>query len=153
MRYVKDEVKYIRDQYNTAFYGELQSRLGPSLVNIIKNTSFDQAKSKIENNDHSLWEIVLHIITWMEAALYTLQSGQMVNPLNISSWPNILLSKENWDKTKLDMEIMLNNFFEELDSWDNERLKKIIDGTDHDYNTMLTGTLQHLMYHINKIIQ
>jgi hypothetical protein len=87
MPYVKDEVKYIRDQYKTTFYGDSQLGLNPSLINTIENTSFEQAKSIITKSDHSLWEIVLHIITWMEAALFTLQSGKMVNAADHTSWP------------------------------------------------------------------
>jgi hypothetical protein len=77
----------------------------------------------------------------------------MANVADIISWPKPVLIEENWCKTKLDMEIILNKFFEELDSWDNQRLHTIIDETDYDYNTMLTGTLHHVMYHINHITQ
>jgi hypothetical protein len=152
MPYVKDEVKYIRDQFKTTFYGDSQIGISPSFMNKIENTNYEQAKSKNDNTDHSFWEIVLHIMTWMKASLFTLKSGKKVNPSDISSWPKIVLTEENWEKTKSDMEIVLNNFFDELTSWNNQHLHSIIDETDYDNNTMLSGTLHHVMYHINQII-
>jgi hypothetical protein len=152
MPYVKDEVKYIRDQFKTAFYGDSQLGISHSLMNKIENSSFEHAKSKNDNAEHSLWENTLHIMEWMKATLSTLKSGKIVDPSDVTSWPKIELSQENWDKTKLEIEVVLNTFFDELVEWDSQRLHTIINDTDFDYNTMLSGTLHHIMYHINQII-
>ena len=88
----------------------------------------------------------------MEAAIYTLKKGKMVNASDVSSWPKIDLCEENWDNTKLNIEVVLNNFFEELECWDSKRLHLIIEDTDYNYNTMLSGTLHHITYHINQIL-
>jgi len=91
------EAELIADQLRRAFYGGAWH--GPAVFELLEDVSATNAAARPIPDVHSIWELVLHIAAWDNAALVRL-SGKKCQPTGTDNFPPVKESNAiGWRKT------------------------------------------------------
>lgn len=144
-----NEVKLIRDQIKTTFYGD--SWHGPSLINLLKDVDYLQAMKKPIKERHSIWELTNHISFWMEAVDKSLMGEQMKSPSDVNDWPPIGESEQGWSEAIARLEKSVNTLLNTLNSIEKDKLNENVPNKNYSYRVLINGALHHNLYHAGQI--
>ena len=143
------ETGRIEDQLNRSFRGEAWH--GPCLQDLLHDVSFEQAAARPLPGAHSIWEIVLHITAWLDAARRGL-AGENVELSSQQDWPAVGDGSESGWKIALgNLEIVLERLRGAVAAFDSERLDEKVRGKPYSYYFLLHGVIQHNLYHAGQI--
>src|SRR6516164_1556338 len=94
------EASRIADQLRRAFSGDAWH--GSPLSELLSDVSADQAFARPLQSAHTIWELVLHIDAWVNAALQAAQGGVMPELVGTDGdWPPIRDNNPvSWAKAK-----------------------------------------------------
>ncbi len=76
----------IAEQLRRAFYGSAWH--GPALLELLKDVDAATAAAKPLPDVHSIWELVLHVAVWDDAALRRLD-GDKWQPTGVTNFPPV----------------------------------------------------------------
>jgi uncharacterized damage-inducible protein DinB len=143
------EVNRILDQLSRAFEGEAWH--GPAVLEILRETTAQQAASRPVNGAHTIWETALHIAAWLRACRRRLEGdrAQLSGP---EDWPAVNGSDDKaWQEVIAGMKQALDELQTAIAQLDDSRLDQpIIDGMSSVYVT-LHGVIQHSLYHAGQM--
>ena len=72
---------------------------GPSLMELLEDVNAEKAALKKIEDAHSIWEIVNHIIVWMNVVAKRVK-GEIVNVTPEEDWANVNeFSEQAWQNT------------------------------------------------------
>jgi uncharacterized damage-inducible protein DinB len=143
------ETERIADQLKRAFVGEAWH--GPAVVEILEGVTAQQAVSHPIAGGHSIWELVLHIAAWSNAALRRLR-GDRTQLTDAENFPPVTDSSERaWEQTKESIMQAHGELRSAILLLDDSRLNRpILEGMSSIYVT-LHGVIQHSLYHAGQI--
>jgi uncharacterized damage-inducible protein DinB len=143
------ETRRIEDQLNRSFRGEAWH--GPCLQDLLSDVSSKQASAHPIEGAHGIWEIVLHITAWIDAARRRL-AGEPFEPSPAQDWPVVA------DEGEAAWKIVLGNLegaHEKLRgavaALDPARLDERCPGKPYSIYFLLHGVIQHNLYHAGQI--
>lgn len=143
------ESELIADQLRRAFYGEAWH--GPGLFELLDDVDAAMAATRPIPDVHSIWELLLHVAVWDDAALVRL-SGKKHQPTGPKNFPPV--SKANqaaWRKavaqTKRTHEVLVKT----VAALPEARLRDRVPGKRYNFAHMLHGIAQHELYHAGQI--
>jgi uncharacterized damage-inducible protein DinB len=143
------ETRRIEDQLNRSFRGEAWH--GPCLQDLLADVSFEQALARPFANVHSIWEIVLHIITWLEVARRRL-GGEDWEPDPEQDWPAVADATESGWKIALGhLEGAVERLRGAITAFNPDRLDENVRGKPYSIYFLLHGVIQHNLYHAGQI--
>jgi uncharacterized damage-inducible protein DinB len=149
-----NELQRIADQLRGSWQGEAWS--GPSVRDTLEGVTAFQAVQKPVNNAHSIWELVLHLITWTNVARRRLQ-GELFEVSEAEDWPAVGETNESaWQNALANLKQANNDLLAALEAAaktanSDARLNDIAPGKDHTIYVLLHGTAQHNLYHAGQI--
>ncbi|MBI3696187.1 MAG: DinB family protein, partial [Acidobacteria bacterium] len=89
------EIQRIEDQLKRALQGEAWH--GPSILELLAGVTATQAGAKPLPGAHSIWEIVLHITAWVDAARRRVE-GEEAKLSAEQDWPPVRETTERaWE--------------------------------------------------------
>lgn len=143
------ETERIKDQLRRAFEGSAWH--GPSLKELVGDVTAEKASARPLASAHSIWEIVLHIAAWDEAARLRL-AGERAELSTEEDWPPVTdTSEAAWRDALATLERNNQGLRAALDNVDDARLPEpIVEGKASVYVT-LHGVIQHDLYHAGQI--
>ena len=148
------ECALIADQTRRAFAGEAWH--GPSLRDLVVDIPHEQANARPLASAHSIWELVLHIEVWTNAANAAMHGKpipKFVEDMRPEdNWP--LIREESAAGWKAAAESVLRSADElasEIEKFGDERLRETVPGRDYDFRRLLHGSVQHAVYHSGQI--
>lgn len=147
------EVERISEQFRRAFEGEAWH--GPSVLQLLKDVTADQAAAHSVPGAHSIWELTLHIAAWESACTRRLQ-GDRAQLSDEEDWPSVNDTSETaWEEAKKHLRATHDNLMAKLATVEETRLDQpIIPATDTTFSTTyvtLHGGIQHDLYHAGQI--
>lgn len=146
------EASRIADQLRRAFEGEAWH--GPAVLELLQDVNARTASKRPGEGIHSIWEIVLHIAVWDNAAIRRL-AGEVVQPPPAEDWPAITdFSEESWRRTKEHLIQTHEKLVRTVAALSDSRLNDQVPGKKPDYYNfyyMLHGIAQHELYHAGQI--
>jgi uncharacterized damage-inducible protein DinB len=146
----------------TRIAGQLRSVLegdawhGPSLKDLLKDISHEQANARPVAAAHSIWELVLHIEVWTRFARAAMH-GTPIPPFveNMppeQNWPLIKDSSAgSWKAATEKASRAGADLALEIETFGDERLKETVPGRNYDFERLLRGSVQHCVYHSGQI--
>ncbi len=144
------EIDRILDQLKRAYDGEAWH--GPALREVLVDVTALQAAARPLPNAHSIWELVLHIAAWENAARKTLEG----EPLHVSEDENFPAisdtSEAAWRDALTTLEAshyVLRATIAQLTDAD---LDTVIPGRRYSVYFLLHGIIQHDLYHAGQIV-
>jgi hypothetical protein len=143
------EARRIRDQLRRALEGDAWH--GPSLRELLADGDAELAARVPHGSAHGIWQIVLHITTWLTVPRLRL-AGQAIEPDETDDWPEVgAPTEERWRAAVASLENAGRALLDDLDDLDDARLEEIVPGRTHDVYTLLHGAIQHALYHAGQI--
>lgn len=145
------ECRRIADQLRRAFQGEAWH--GPSLKELLTDVTAEHAEAHPLAGGHSIWELVLHITVWTQAAFQATKGVPMPKIVGTpEDWPRVSgSSAQAWDKA-------VNRMFETgehlscaIEQFDDHRLSETVPGRQYDFYYFFHGNVQHSLYHAGQI--
>lgn len=139
----------IADQLQRAFYGSAWH--GPAIVEILEDIGALTASAKPIPNVHSIWELLLHVAVWDEAALIRL-SGSKCQPTGHANFPPLTKPSEAaWRKAVSDAKRTHDKLVRTVSGLSEERLRDRVPGKRYNFYHMLHGIAQHELYHAGQM--
>jgi len=124
---------------------------GPALEELLLDVTAERAAVKPAPSVHSIWEIVLHIISTQRLVCERLQGKPTVLPAEEDWPPNTDQSEAAWAGTKRELREITERLRQAVRLLDESRLEEpIVEGFSSIYVT-LHGTVQHNLYHGGQI--
>ncbi len=124
---------------------------GPSLREILKTVTADQAAARPLPGFHNIWELVLHISAWEEAFTRRLEGHPTDQPDEGDFPPVTETTPEAWAQTVKYLETAHHRLIKTVSELSDSRLQDTVVGKDYSVRFMLVGIIQHHVYHAGQI--
>ena len=139
----------IAEQLRRAFEGDAWH--GPSLLELLQDVDAATAAAKPLPKAHSIWELVLHIAAWDEAASRRL-AGEKWQPQGTANFPLVPKPTEAaWRKAVAYAKRTHDVLIKTVAALPESRLGERVPGKKYDFYHMLHGVAQHELYHAGQI--
>jgi uncharacterized damage-inducible protein DinB len=143
------EAARIADQLRRAFDGSAWH--GPALLELLDEVDAATAAAKPLYDAHSIWELVLHIAVWDEAASRRLR-GEKSQPKGEENFPIVpKATAANWRKAIRQAAQAHRALLKTVESMPDSRLWERVPGKKYDFYFNLHGVVQHELYHAGQI--
>lgn len=144
------EVKRIHDQIERSHKGPAWH--GPSVNELLDGVTAEAASRRAVPGAHTIWELVLHIAAWENAALTAVKGGVMPKEPEEGDWTTPSASSEEaWTRVLERLRTVQQAIEQALDAFPDDRLSEIVPGRDHSFYFLLHGIAQHNLYHAGQI--
>ncbi len=146
-------IKHYVNAFENLYEGE--PWYGRSITSIVKEVSPSRAYKKSSDGQHSIYEILQHMLAWRELFVSRL-NGDTTSTIQVNSsldWGDLPTAKtaENWNRlvTRLseNQEALVNALRTKNDS----ALAEEFANSNASLETHLEGNLQHDIYHLGQI--
>jgi uncharacterized damage-inducible protein DinB len=125
---------------------------GPSLVEVLSGVTHEQAARRPIGSAHTVWELVLHIITWVDVPHERLGGIARRDVDASEDWPKPLNSSADaWQASVKRLEKRHRALAETVRSLRDEQLDDQVVGHDYTVREMLHGVVEHGTYHCGQI--
>jgi uncharacterized damage-inducible protein DinB len=139
----------IADQLRRAFDGSAWH--GPALLELLEDIDAVSAAARPLPNVHSIWELVLHIAVWDEAAIRRL-AGEKWQPTGTANFPLMPKPTEAaWRKAISETKRTHDRLVKTVAALPESRLRDRCPGKRYDFYHLLHGVAQHELYHAGQI--
>jgi uncharacterized damage-inducible protein DinB len=139
----------IADQLRRAFYGSAWH--GPALLELVEDVDADTAAAKPLADVHSIWELVMHIAVWDDAALRRLD-GNKWQPTGLKNFPPVTKpTAAAWRKAVAATKSTHDTLVKTVANLSDARLGDRVPGKRYDFYHLLQGIAQHELYHAGQI--
>ncbi len=144
------EADRIADQLARSYCG--QAWHGPALAELLAGIAAGQAAGHPLPNLHSIWEIVLHVVSWHRAAIRAL-AGKPVPVLPWDEdWPALGdVGDAEWREALDALDQVNRELVAATRQLPDERLDETVPGSDYSVYFLLHGVVQHNLYHAGQI--
>ena len=145
------EIEQITQQIEDVYQGDpwfgrsVKSLLGDVTANI----SFEKP-----NNQHSILELLWHMITWREFTIKSLRNDEEKTPqyFEKNDWRDL----DHNDKSLLEKGVQRldetqSELIEALQHQQDSRLNEIVPGKKYNFRNLLYGIIHHDIYHIGQV--
>ncbi len=143
------EAELIADQLQRAFYGDAWH--GPAMLELLKNVDAATAAAHAIAGVHSIWELLLHVEVWDNAALVRL-TGKEWEPEGDDNFPPVTNpSPAEWRKAVDSAKGTHDTLVKTAEKLSEARLQDRVPGKDYNFSHMFHGIAQHELYHAGQI--
>lgn len=145
-------ISRIKSQFIGIYDGE--PWYGDPIVKILKGISAQQAAAYPIPGAHSIWEIVLHLISWRRFGIEKLKGNAAydVEWDSKEEWPAIPeVTGGNWAQTLAALAKSQMQILELLDAVEAEALERQVPPRTYSLHFLLQGIIQHDLYHAGQI--
>jgi hypothetical protein len=144
------EVNRLEEQLRRALEGE--SWHGPSVLELLAGLSAAQVASHPIAGAHSIWELVLHLISDYDLVLRRM-AGDGRRLTAAEDWPACPAStEENWQQTVQELTLLNQKLRQAVRSFPDERLDdRLVPEVAFTAYTQFIGVTQHNLYHAGQI--
>ena len=148
------ETTRIADLLQRSFTG--QAWHGPALLELLRGVTAWQAAAKPVKTAHSVWELLLHITAWENAACEWMAGEAPVLPELFETpaldWPAVpKATAATWKKAVQEAVRTHDRLLKLVGKLDDCRLTEIVPGRRYSLYFLLHGLAQHNLYHAGQI--
>ncbi len=145
----KSQPVLLAEQLRRAFDGDAWH--GPALLELLADVDAATAAAKPIADAHSIWELVLHIAVWDDAAMRRLD-GDVWQPEGTDNFPiPPKPTAEAWRKAIGEAKRTHERLVKTVAGLPESRLRERVPGKKYDFYFMLHGVAQHELYHAGQI--
>lgn len=144
------EIKRLDEQLKRALEGEAWH--GPSVLELLAGVSAAQAASHPIAGAHSIWELVLHLVSDYDLVLRRL-AGDGRQLTAAEDWPACpATTVENWRRTVQALTLQNEKLRQAVRDFPDERLDDpLVPEVPYTAYTQFIGVTQHNLYHAGQI--
>jgi uncharacterized damage-inducible protein DinB len=139
----------IADQLRRAFEGDAWH--GPALLELLRDMDAATAAAQPLSDVHSIWELVLHVAAWDDAA-YRRLGGEKVQLTGTANFPHVPNpTQATWREAIAGAKETHDLLVKTVAALPMSRLGERVPGKRYDFYHMLHGVAQHALYHAGQI--
>jgi len=125
---------------------------GPALSEVLRGVTHEQAARRPEPSAHTIWELVLHVITWVDVPLQRLGGTARKDVGDDEDWPRPPAgSDEAWQASVARLEERHRALATIVKAMSDEQLDEKVVGEEYTIREMLHGVVEHGLYHGGQI--
>ena len=125
---------------------------GPALADVLKGVTAERAAAHPIAGAHSIWEIVQHVIAWVEIARARIKGQSTADPSPEEDWPPVTVTDERaWARTLERLAACHRDIAADARMFDETRLDEKIADLDYSVDVLLKGIVEHGTYHGGQI--
>ena len=126
---------------------------GPAVQEALKGVTPEQASAKPVDGAHSIWELVLHMTSWLRYTAGVLRGEDGAFEDAYRDWPPApdAADGEAWQQACRELEGALQETRELMVHCDDARLREPVPGRDFPLKVLLHGIIHHTVYHVGQI--
>ena len=126
---------------------------GPSLAELLRGVTYEQAAERPAMSAHTIWELVLHIITWVDIPHERLSGSPHKDVPTDIDWPTppAVATEEAWQAALARLEERHRALASTVKSMTDDQLEAKVAGHDYTIRVMLDGVVEHGTYHGGQI--
>jgi hypothetical protein len=143
------ESALIAEQLRRAFEGDAWH--GPALLELLQDMDAATAAAQPWSDVHSIWELVLHVSAWDNAASLRL-GGEKVQLTGTANFPVVPHpTQTTWRAAIAHAKHTHDVLIKTVEALPDSRLRERVPGKRYDFYFMLHGVAQHALYHAGQI--
>ena len=143
------EPALIAEQLRRAFEGDAWH--GPALLELLREMDAVTAAAQPLPDVHSIWELVLHVSAWDNAACCRLD-GEKVQLTGTANFPVVPKPTQTaWREAIAHAKHTHDVLVKMVADLPESRLRERVPGKRYDFYFMLHGVAQHALYHAGQI--
>jgi uncharacterized damage-inducible protein DinB len=148
---MEKEVDLIIHRFEESMSGE--PWYGKSVLTLLNEIDPQVVYDKPGREAHSIIELLYHMITWMEFVQQRLEKEQYLNPeaLEALDWRKTNPEIHTWNAGISQLTALYNKIIETLKKSADGLLDETVDFRSYNFRYLLTGVIQHNIYHIAQI--
>jgi uncharacterized damage-inducible protein DinB len=125
---------------------------GPALSEVLRGVTHEQAARRPEASAHTIWELVLHVITWVEVPHQRLGGTPRKDVGDDEDWPRPpAASDEAWQAIVARLEERHRALATTVKAMSDGQLDEKVVGEEYTIREMLHGVVEHGVYHGGQI--
>jgi uncharacterized damage-inducible protein DinB len=125
---------------------------GPSLADLLEGVSPAKAAARPIRSGHTIWELTLHMASWMEIVRTRLAPKAPPPPTDAQDWPAIPeTSAEAWRAAIQRLKDAHRDLAADVAQLSDDATQALVPGKDHSVATMIHGIIEHDAYHGGQI--
>ncbi|MBL0938897.1 MAG: DinB family protein [Gemmatimonadaceae bacterium] len=153
-----DTIRFFRGELRRSLHGPAWH--GPALLEALGDVTVSEAFHRPESGAHSIAELAVHAVAWMEEVERRLGGSEPAEPER-GDWPSPgKRSQANWDALRALVEATGNSLDARMASFKSEHLLDKVGSGIHNaplgsgvpYIVMLNGVIQHNVYHAGQVV-
>jgi uncharacterized damage-inducible protein DinB len=148
---MKNETQSIIKKIETTLSGE--PWFGRALYVILEEVDAKKVYIKPNNTEHSLIELLYHMITWADFTLKRLEKDK-INDLTAAEeldWRTINPKIHTWKKGLAEFKAINKKIIALLNTKDDDFLVEPVDYRKYNFRFLLNGMIEHNIYHLGQI--
>ncbi|HET7897005.1 MAG TPA: DinB family protein [Flavisolibacter sp.] len=147
---MQQEITRIIDQLKDSYEGE--PWFGRNLKTLLGEVDADLASQKI-NGQHSILELLYHMIVWREFTISRLQpTGKELAYFEEYDWQQLdHANKQLWSEGLQKLEATQQELLRLLPLQNDALLEEKAEGREYNFRKLLYGIIQHDIYHLGQI--
>ena len=126
---------------------------GRAVYKILDEVDEKKAAVKPNYSEHSLIELLYHMITWADFTLKRIEKDK-INDLAAAEeldWRTINPKVHSWKKGLAEFKAIHKKIINLLKSKDDSFLQEKVDYRKYDFQFLLNGLIQHNIYHLGQV--
>lgn len=126
---------------------------GRAVYEILDEVDEKKAFIKPNNSEHSLIELLYHMITWASFTLKRIEKDK-INDLAAAEeldWRTINPKGHTWKKGLAEFKAIHKKIIDLLKKKDDSFLQEKVDYRKYDFQFLLNGLIQHNIYHLGQV--
>ena len=139
----------LEDQLRRSFDGNAWH--GPSVGEVLADVTAAEAAARPIISSHSIWEIVLHQVTWLDVARRRAAGERTERVPDAVDWPASGFGEQGWESARAQLERTHGALREAITRLDPVRLDERVAGRTETVCELVLGALQHDVYHAGQI--
>ena len=126
---------------------------GRAVYPIMEEVDASKVYTKPNGTEHSLIELLYHMITWAGFTLGKLDNNASVNLIQSEDldWREIDPGVHSWAAGLEKFRKIHEKIISSLETKDDEFLSGMVEGRKFNYRFMLNGLIQHNIYHLGQV--
>lgn len=151
-----DKSAKLQTQLETILYR--QPWYGTPIYTIVESVSFETAYQKPQNASHNIYEILTHMLAWTEEAINRMQSKPAGQPLRGDWSSSGTPDEKKWLQLISSFKLANVELTQQISAFADERWAEATNdsrgtytGYGATYEALITGLLQHHVYHAGQI--
>ena len=149
---MQKEIQPLIQQLKESYEGD--PWFGRNMQIILSEINAELAVQKPANNQHSILELLYHVINWRQFTINRLQ-GPLKNDLQHfeqHDWQQLDHSdKTLWDKGLQELQFTQQKLLELLNNMNAEQLNEPVKERSYTNSYLINGIIQHDIYHLGQI--
>jgi uncharacterized damage-inducible protein DinB len=126
---------------------------GRAVYEILDEVDKKKTSIKPSNSEHSLTELLYHMITWADFTLKRIEKDK-INDLAAAEeldWRTINPKVHTWKKGLAEFKAIHKKIIDLLKKKDDSFLQEKVDYRKYDFQFLLNGLVQHNIYHLGQV--